>query len=182
MEYTFKHPSLTRYAAAVYDRLKSDIDSGALDQSGLSDMLIENVALQRKGEITPVFGAINKRVLETLQTTASSISALSALPRMYRNRRISGLGNLWDTVKDAAESIYSAGESALETVGDFIEITSSDTSVDINIPDVESWLESLKETGLVSITAAIPESIYGIPTWLLGAGALAAVVLLLRRK
>lgn len=183
--YTIRRPDFTRYAVNLANRLSAKISSGAITREALSDMLIENKILARKGAITPVFEAINTRVLNTLSSRFSSLSDLSGMPRLYRHRRLSGLGSLgsfWDDIVDTATTVYDTGKDALDTIGDFVDITSSDAGVNVNLPDVDAALRELRERGLVRVTAQVPESMFGVPTWAIPVAIGAVVYLLLRRR
>lgn len=183
--YSFRRPDFNRYAVDLATRLSAQVDAGIIKPADLSDMLAENRILARKGTITPVFEAINIRVLNTVRSQFSSLNNLGSMPRLYRHRRISGLGSmagLWDTIKGTASTIYDTGSDALSKIGDFIDITPGGPGVNINLPDVDAALRELKEKGLVRVTAQIPESIFGVPTWIVPVAIGAVVYLLLRRK
>lgn len=92
------------------------------------------------------------------------------------------MAGLWDTIKGTASTIYDTGSDALSKIGDFIDITPGAPGVNINLPDVDAALRELKERGLVRVSAQIPESMFGIPTWIIPVAIGAVVYLLLRRK
>ena len=183
--YSIRRPDFNRYAVDLASRLSAQLSAGTISLDDLSDMFVENKILSRKGTITPVFEAINTRVLNSVRSQFSSLNGLSGLPRLYRNRRLPGLGSvagLWDSIKGVATNIYDTGSDAISTIGDFVDITSGDSGVDINLPDVDAALRELKERGLVRVTPQIPETMYGLPTWIIPVGIGAVVYLLLRRK
>lgn len=183
--YSIRRPDFNRYAIDLADRLSAQISAGVISPDDLSNMFAENRILARKGAISPVFEAINTRVLNTVRSQLSSLNGLSGMPRLYRHRRLSGLGSmagLWDTIKGTASTIYDTGSDALSKIGDFIDISPGAPGVNINLPDVDAALRELKERGLVRVTAQIPESIFGVPTWIVPVAIGAVVYLLLRRK
>jgi hypothetical protein len=163
------------------NRLLSRLRSGEISVADLSDMLIENRLLVARGQVTELFRQIHDRIIKAIIAGLESTGNISMVPQA--NKGLSGLGGFWDDIKSVAETVYDTGSKAVSTIGEFIKIGEPGSGViNINLPEVDQALEEVREKGLVRIETGIPESILGVPTWVLPVALIGIFGLLLLRR
>lgn len=183
-------PDLVAYAIDLATRIKRKLLSGEISAADVSDMMIENRVLAKRQAITPVVEAINSRVLSDIKSRRPAFDPI--VRKSIRQMRVTGLSGqvglagLWDTIKNAADTVYGAGEKAVSEIGKFVDIIGGESPVNIHVPEVDQALKDLSEKGLVRITTTIPptqlQSIFGLPPWTIPAALGVILFLLLRRR
>lgn len=178
---TINQRDLRLYAVRLMNRLLARLRSGEITLVDLSDMLIENRLLLARGQITELFKQIHDRVVQSIIAGVEASGSLQILPQTPKG--LSGLSGLWDDIKSVAGTIYDTGSKAVSTIGQFIKIGEPGSGViNISLPEVDQTLEELREKGLVRIETPIPESILGVPTWVIPLALIGIFGLLLIRR